>query len=186
MRLDELHKPKEIRKFRTQYHNHKYNSAGDPIHTAREMLAKYGFEEIGSGGFGYVFANEKYPYVLKLFFRDSAYLKWFNFCRENQDNPYVPQIKGKYMRVVPNEEVYAVRMERLKPTEFFIPYQKLERQIGKRYEILYGGGELDSDDPYLDSIVTFLYEGVNFMLDLHRNNVMQRENGQLVIIDPVF
>lgn len=121
MRLSELQaKPSDLATLRAGIasrsdYEKKYNSGAgadtDVFYSAVDAMTKYGFKLIGTGAKGTVFAKPGYPYVVKIFGDDSAYLDWLNFCKQHQSNPYVPQIKGKPIHIA--DGFYGIRLERL-------------------------------------------------------------------------
>ena len=194
MRLLELHKPAEISAFRTQK---KYWRDEDLIY---DTMAKYGFRFAGEGASAHVFIHDSYPYALKIFNKDNAYVSWFNFCRENQDNPFVPKIRGKVLKI--KNGVYACRVEKLDNWNFskislndaskiFLDALKKGVFVHRRTD------EIDFSkyiglDKNLDKVLKFFYKTLSMpvndfrndvVLDLHHNNFMLRGN-QIVIIDP--
>ena len=215
--ITELHMPKELRDYQKTYHE--LSKAFPPregedyissphtmgIHQlhgrAHDFLSKYGFNQVGSGVFGTVFINPKYPYALKVFYADNAYLSWLKFCKRNQDNPYIPKLRKNFIRVIPtSNSIYAVRMEKLSEVKDLKQMKdmllELEGMItsnaNKNSSMITHRKKYDEwvkdKDKNLLEIAEFLYnnDGVLFSkIDLHPGNIMQRDNGQLVIIDPV-
>ena len=192
MKLQELYKPKEITKLRNNYYNYKQGNDGniDPKITVKEILAKFDFSPIGTGAYGTVFKNFDYSYVLKVFFRDSAYLKWLNFCKDNQNNIYIPKLKNSFIRIIPKEEVYAVRMEPLKELHGYTDlkkYNKLSKTIQNGFYAI-SDKKFNIKNKDLSLVIRFLYKMHiigDLDLDMHKHNVMKRENGELVITDPI-
>ena len=184
--------PKELRDY--QRGGHKLYTIGDSeyVDSATEALDRYGFKRIGSGNFSDVYENSKYPWMLKVFHHDTAYMHWLKFCKQNQNNRYVPKIKGSVIRVIPHSETYAIRLEKLLPithSEFneFMDYLKssipyVDEKMREHIPV----DEEYSDD--LFDIAEFIYynmETGEYVRDLWVNNVMKRSDGQIVIIDPI-
>lgn len=175
--LRELRKPGEVDQFRKDAADLKSVDTRDNSWRINldEYMSKYGFRTLGSGKYASVYGNESYPYVLKVFQKDSAYLRWIKFSLANKNNPYVPKIKGKVVKITPL--VYAIRLEKLSPTfmsgEFADEYQQWMRDNSHR-----------AQDPNIQEILDFFANNKN-LLDLHSENVMKRGN-QLVIIDPFY
>lgn len=152
--------------------------------SATAAMAKYGFELIGAGINGAVFANPRYPYVLKLYREDHGFDEWLYFVRTNADNPYVPKIKGSPIRL--NNVFKAIRIEPLIPAptdranSFIDLIQDIADSPWNTRKERNGG-----DDPHLVKIADFLrdWSPVN---DLSAHNVMMRQNGELVVIDPIY
>lgn len=170
--IQELSKPAEIGKFR------KSVAGVDKVDTRNtswnkdlpSLMSKHGFKLLGSGKYASVFGNPKYAYVLKVFMKDSAYLKWIEFAQKNKSNPYVPKVRGKVLKITPM--FYAIRLEKL------TPYKGNGGQFMKDYP------SLTSSDPDIQSIFDY-FKKHKALLDLHGENMMMRGN-QLVIIDPFY
>ncbi len=80
--------------------------------SAIEFARSKGFTPIGSGGFANVFKSPKYPFVIKVFdSRDRGYQDWLKFCMSNQNNPYVPKVRGKIVRA--GSTMCVIRLEPL-------------------------------------------------------------------------
>ncbi len=131
-----------------------------------------------------MFANPRYPYVLKLYREDHGFDEWLYFVRTHPNNPYVPRIKGATIRL--NSIFKAVRIEALVPcptdraNAFVDRVQNIaDASYPKRKEM--DGG----DDPHLVEVADFMrdWSPVN---DLSHHNVMMRKNGEIVIIDPIY
>ena len=182
--------PNELRQFQNDNKESPLNMDSDYSNSQEEVvekLAKYGFTELGRGIGGAVFGHPKHEYVMKVFYHDPAYLTWFKFCKANQNNPYVPKIKGKLIRVIPNREMYAIRMEPLEP----ISETRYNTEL---YDILNGvlfhGHDYRkyTTDDDLGAILTFIRQCIESgerNEDLHPGNIMQRSNGHLVFTDPL-
>ena len=193
MKINELHKPKEINQLRDIW-NYEYQRAkekepnmpfDDFIKASAsrnirndivELLGKYGFEKVGEGLYGQVFINPNHDYALKVFRGDSGYVKWIDFCRNHQDNPYIPKIKGKIIKITPN--IFAIRMEKLEKANYVDAFDfvvSLKIAIDK---------PISSDAPaILKDIINFLK--MQRSIDLNQQNVMQRSDGHIVITDPL-
>ena len=140
-----------------------------------DYMSKYDFKKFGSGKYASVYGNQKYPFVIKVFQKDSAYMRWLKFCLSNRDNPYVPKIKGKVLKITPM--VYAIRLEKLSPgyitSEFNREYSQWQKDPNYK-----------TQDAALQQVFDF-FEPNRKLLDLHGENVMMRGD-QLVIIDPFY
>jgi hypothetical protein len=80
----------------------------------RSKLAALGWKPAGHGNFSEVFQNPSYDYVLKIFSSsDHRYMKFFQYVKQNQNNPHVPKIRGSTVKLSPT--AYAARIERLSP-----------------------------------------------------------------------
>ena len=191
MKINELYKPKEIDQYRQEVKSGEIfpitiNKKSD--NTVTNKLMKYGFQPIGDGAFSTVYKHQSYPYVLKVFVKEQGYFEWLKFCQANQNNPYIPKIKGKFVRVIDN--VYAVRLENLKELDshdknmFDTLFDEIDEGIYNYYDYIKSE---NGPNPHLIPIIDFLREYVDDTaeLDLHQRNIMKRDNGQFVIIDPL-
>ncbi len=199
MRYSELHElrnPSEIKDFRTSYDDPTLVNAtmqspyNDPEwkETLVGHMRKYGFELLGTGINGAVFGKTDYPYVLKVFRNDEGYEHWLGFCQANQNNKFVPKIKGKPIRL--NNVFKAVRVEMLESckdvigkfnsitSEFFDMYYKEQERIRMDKDYIY------NKDVYDIAMFMKKFEGHT---DLTVHNLMyRRAERQLVIIDPIY
>lgn len=179
--LNELKKPKELADFKKDV------KGVDAVDTRsddwRKNLSRYmnahGFRLLGTGKYASVFGNDKYPFVIKVFMRDSAYQRWMKFSLDNSKNPYVPKIKGKIIKI--SEMVFAIRLEKLKPVgsgwsreKFMVDYEKWKKDP-----------KFKSDDSNIQDVLSFFGENKK-LIDIHGENVMQRPNGEFVIADPLY
>lgn len=137
-----------------------------------------GWRVIGSGAFGKVYFNPAYPkWVIKAYTPYSGsrtapgYADWLTFCKRNQSNRYVPQIRGLPIKV--HGGVMAIRLEVLTPmtTSQWLDFMKHYRDVeaGRTH------------DPQLMQCVQFIQSKDE---DLSQHNIMMR-GSQPVIIDPL-
>ena len=175
--LSELYKPKELDKLRKDLSSIKSVDTRDTswMNTVGSLLKSKGFSKLGSGKYGSVFGNPKYPYVLKVFMKDSAYLRWIKFAMDNKDNPYVPEIRGKVVKITPM--IYAIRLEKLTPGTFSGPFAQAYSKWQK-------DSSYKSDDKNIQDVLDYFAKNKK-LLDLHGENIMMRGN-QLVVIDPFY
>lgn len=157
-----------------------------------KMLSNYGFTAIGRGIRGQVYSNPKFNYILKVFKKtDKAYQDWYKVCNNQlKGNPYVPVFRGGIVQLTP--DVLAVRIETLQPATN--DQINLTRKIAgmlsdenqKNWISSNFASTLDDDlielISWLELLVSPKY---NYELDLHKGNVMSRQSGQLVFIDPI-
>ena len=182
MRLTELNKPREIDTIRKTWQNSdKIDKDVKVSQTqATQMLQKYGFQVAGKGKFGSVFISPDYPFALKVFRKDHGYIGWLQFCRENQENPWVPKLKGKMVRIT--SDIFAARIEKLAPLE----KSPQNYEIIEELQDLLNYKDEDTEDPDLHIIMNFFDDlGVGIFVDIHIENVMKRTNGQWVLVDPL-
>lgn len=77
-------------------------------------LAKLGWTSIGHGAFSEIYKHPSHNYILKVFSKDNRlWIEYFHYARQNQNNPHVPKIRGKLVKL--SRTAYAVRMEKLEP-----------------------------------------------------------------------
>ena len=79
------------------------------------FLKRYKWKKLGKGVFGTVFESKKFPYVIKIFKKDSCYIKFVKYCLQNQSNPHLPKFKGNILSSKLNPNIFGVRMEKLEP-----------------------------------------------------------------------
>lgn len=132
------------------------------------LFAKEGFKKLGSGKYSTVFSHPKFNYIVKVFMKDAAFLKWYKFCMTNPDNKYVPKFRGKIVKITDN--FFALRMERLS-----------SNSLDFDMDFLSGLAQVDND---AKQVYDFLMKHKN-LLDMHGENVMMRGK-QAVIIDPFY
>lgn len=161
----------------------------DKFNNLVQALEKQGWRKLGSGVFAQVLEHPKFPYVIKMFANDPAYMRYFNWARQNQDNPHVPKIRGKFIKIA--NDVYAIRMEKLIQLPqyndpMFVDYVSPElkhRTLGyifdpKNYDYL------KENYPKLYEVIAAINSMVKYT-DIHSENVMMRKDGTLVITDPM-
>lgn len=178
--IEELYKPKELDQLR-QTLAKKVTDVDTRdsswMYSLNDIMSAYGFEKLGAGKYASVFGNRIYPYVIKVFMKDSAYIRWISFCLKNKNNLYCPKIKGKVVKLT--DMVYAIRLEKLNPTT-------LSGQFAQDYRAWQKDQNHVSTDKDIQDILDFFGQRDNKkLLDLHDENVMARGN-QLVIIDPFY
>lgn len=175
--LQELSKPKEIGDFKKAVSKFNTVDVRDQSWsmTLPAAMKKYGFSLLGSGKYASVYGNPKYDYVLKVFMKDSAYLKWIEFVQKNKGNPYVPKVKGKVVKITPT--FYAIRLEKLSK-------YTSGGQFMKDFSAWQKDNSFKSSDQNIQDILDYFGKHKK-LLDLHGENMMMRGN-QLVIVDPLY
>lgn len=157
----------------------------------KPMVTKYGFEQVGEGGFGTVFFHPKLPYALKLFNSDPGYTRYIGLCLQNQHNPYFPKFRGKLIKLT--KLVGAVRMEKLTefrtdpwdPNNFTIGVDRLIRNIQKTSTVP-DSSPLKNDKMLIDALIKIakLVDKYHMFFDIKDANFMMRGD-QVVFTDPV-
>ena len=209
MKITELYKPQEITDFKQKFkqtyvpqwddedrerwvQSAAFDSLRSPYYDGpfakflNELMAKHGFEFVGAGGFGSVYSNDKYPYVLKVYLDASiaaeggGYQQWIAACLQHQHNPYLPKIKGRPMRII--ERVHAVRLEKLVELED----HTFSNDLRYDYESWVKGYSVPDVNEHIFEIFELIHGITNSShVDLYANNVMQRPDGHPVVIDPI-
>lgn len=150
--------------------------------TLKALMAKHGFDIVGAGINGAVFENPKYNYVLKVYRTDAAFDEWLGFANKHRGNPYVPAIRGKVIRL--NGVFNAVRLEPLRPSNVARANaftNQIDDLILKWDNIV----QMREENRPLADVAQFMrdWEPVS---DLTAHNIMERPNGDLVIVDPLY
>jgi len=168
---------------------------------------KSGGKNIGYGAFGLVYYHPKWPYVLKTFKSDDAYLKFVRYAYDNP-HPSFPKFYGKPQRVSPkiqsiNDKRYLVRIEKLKPISKKA-FDKIDFRLVDFFKLIHNPDDVSEKEQYkllnmqsdigeLSKSVYRLLEGLYLIRsnlglqeDLHDGNVMVRNDGQFVWADPVM
>ena len=167
---------------------------------AEYMLEKAGYEKLGQGVSGTVYAKPGEDSVLKLFQSwDKSYKLFVNFTLQHP-NIHYPKFKGKMMKITDN--YYAIRMEKLTPLSQ--EHAKMVRtmkdyitqRIATRFreinpdEATWWQRDMEILETKQPGITEVCEELAKFVdesqsgLDLQAANVMLRGN-TLVITDPV-
>jgi len=175
--LIELTKPKNLAKIKSRMADVKTVDSRDtswrlPI---EKFMKENGFSKLGSGKYASVFGNPNYNFVVKVFLKDAAFLRWYEFIKANQSNPYVPKIRGKIMKL--SDLIFGMRIEKLTSFngggKFMDEYRKWKSDNKYR-----------SGDKNIDSILDH-FDKNSKLLDLHGDNMMMRGK-QDVVIDPYY
>lgn len=199
MRISELHAPASVRDDAYSLgRNWNHYGTSDSTLEIRNALSKYGFEFLSAGVNGVVAKHPKYPYVIKAWSNDPAYLDWIQICRKHPSNPYLPRIKGGIVQL--DLHVWAVRLESLHFKD-----ESTQREAAKQFRHAYheytgnqqgnefresagliNPGDYDYlvDDPDLYEVFN-LIKNSGHTLDMHEGNIMWRSD-QMVIIDPIM
>ena len=136
----------------------------------KDLMGTIGFRPVGMGKYAFVFEKPNYPYVVKIFMKDTAYLRWISFCLKHPNNKYVPKIRGKVIKI--NDIFMAIRLEKLAE-------QSSYDFVSKLY------AEDEAGDHDAREVVDYL-ESNQKLLDLHGGNFMVDSQGQYKLIDPFY
>jgi hypothetical protein len=149
-----------------------------------DKLNELGYKQynIGSGYYAYVYARPQDNYVIKVFREDPGYATFLNYVTKNANNPYVPKLKGKIIKL-PNK-YSIVRLEKLTRIDVdlfkkieFAAFNEFDKQTVAEIEGQYPG-LLD----FVRSLIKMAHSN-DVDYDLHRSNIMMRGDTP-VIIDP--
>lgn len=159
-----------------------------------QAFQQSGGEVYTDGNFSVVLAHPKWDHVWKTFVNDEGYMHFISIVKANPDNPHYPKI-GKIKKIVPpfrrfahQPFLWAVKMEKLLPItdrNFRIVKSVLDvynhwisseqfREKHPQYEKLY------------DAVFGVIDNRNGFDLDLEKRNFMQRQNGTIVVADPLW
>jgi hypothetical protein len=180
------------------------------IDEAAKVLQKYGYERIGEGYWASVFSKPGDPLVLKLFdSEDAGYYTFLNLATTHQ-NKHFPKFKGKVMNVT--DEYRAIRMEKLNPlsgswNERDIVLMAINNAIEMRTRNIFNTSEeyfkleygnkyyvdnsekqvfLDNEELLEACILIGEHWDGTLAIDIHSDNVMERNDGTIVITDPLL
>lgn len=157
----------------------------------KDKLDELGYEKynLGSGLYASVYARPEDNFVVKIFSPDMGYKRYLDYMQKNVQNPYVPKLRGKPVKLPNNFTL--VRLEKLTPItgDLFREIRFLTHpDKGDRSSPEYKAARKEFEDKYpqflnlLDEI-TQLAGNAGLSLDLHPGNIMMRGNLP-VITDP--
>ena len=168
----------------------------------RELLKKNGWEFADSGYFSGVYVNADKPYVMKINIRpDIGYDKFVKLTKK-LNSPYLPKIHDRKYFTKSGQTYYIYLIEKLEQIDPALAndLDTIAREIKHIPQEIFDADELrfikednrniDEDYPGLiDLIVTLTYRGPELMgagghVEIVQDNIMQREDGTPVIIDP--
>jgi hypothetical protein len=202
MKLDELSKPiinKKISKAVNDYYHERLKDGNyvdmDDVRNLNSSLKKFGWNNIGFGSFSIVYENPKKNYVLKVNkTQDTGYALFVNLIRK-YPNKHFPKISDLKRMEIDGSLYYIYLIEKL--SEFIHPYA---------YSIANGLNIIAKYNPAPKYFYSYMNENqIKFLLkqpelikaarilgkhhgrhfmDIHKQNIMVRNDGTLVIIDP--
>lgn len=162
------------------------NFADAELTAIAKKLDEIGYKQykLGSGYYAQVYARPQDNYVVKIFRPDEGYQTFLEYIRKNANNPYVPKLKGKIIKL-PNG-YSLVRIEKLKPID-----EDLWSEISLAAERPNDKDLVDKVDKKYPGLVKFIQSlkwiaNVDDRLgyDLHPGNMMIRDDGTPVVTDP--
>jgi hypothetical protein len=149
-------------------------------------LNELGYKQynIGTGYYAQVYARPEDNYVIKIFRPDVGYSTFLKFIRDNTNNPYVPKLKGKIIKLPNNYSV--VRLEKLKRIDIDL-FKKIDFASNNPQDKQLID-EINQTYPGLLQFIEKLKEEVRnsqgkLGYDLHRSNMMMRGDTP-VVTDP--
>ena len=155
-----------------------------------QYMMDNGFTFLGTGAYGSEFIHPTYPWVFKIFHNDPAFLAYFKYARQNQNNPNIPKVNKNIIKI--NKNTFAIRMEKLEK----ITKSDKDIQILISYiRPIFQNTDLSPEDinflqQYYPNILKIINDmkaiSPNSTLDLHANNIMKRSDNTPVIIDPII
>lgn len=158
----------------------------DKLTEFSNYMQNQGFNILGSGISGMAFEKSNYPWVFKIFNDDEGYLFFYNYSRQNQNNPHVPKVKGKPLPITPN--TFLVRIEKLQelpPKMYSSELVDIITSIDWAEEFtIEKQNILKKKYPTILPIITDIVNS-GYSIDFNQNNLMARGN-TLVITDPLL
>lgn len=142
---------------------------------------KYSFSRLGDGLYGVTYKSVNYPYIIKIWRNDEGYDYWLRFVTTNQQNPWVPKVKGRPTKI-PGSDYTFIRLELLEP----VTRSEYTKFIDKkeRWEQKHRHPERHTPDRAFAEVMQAI-RAYTSEDDIHDSNLMKRSNGQLVITDPL-
>lgn len=186
--IKEVYLPPEIKQFKHNVSSIEQKPADAlPDHMKRvgnisAFMSKYGWTLLGNGAFARAYTHTNKDYIIKIFADDVGYLTWLKFVQANQDNPLVPKLRGKPVKILP--KIYAVRLEKLEESEYedLIRFKELYRKwkVGGLLLAVHTPKEVKHWSKFFDFFSKFKH-----FSDMHSGNLMKRPNGEIVVTDPL-
>lgn len=166
-------------------HNNSYHFPSMKAFT--KVMADNNWRLEGYGKFSNVYRNKAYPFMVKVFVNDPAYLSYFKLVRDNQNLENVPKVRGKFMPV--GTKAYAVRLEPLEEINgeadpIFKRY--VDPMLEPEFSNLLDERNHDflkEHHPEFFDLIDAITD-IDSTLDWHTGNLLKRGN-TLVISDPI-
>ena len=160
-----------------------------------DNLKALGWYEVGTGAFSIVFANaKKSSYVLKLNKQpDPGYEQYVNLIHDHP-NKYYPHISDKKLLKAGEQNFYVYLIEKLQPYGAYADsrsdaLEKIIANYKSNIRDIFPEGVPDfilNNNELMEALkwLRIYSRKFGFSIDIHGENIMQRENGDLVITDP--
>jgi hypothetical protein len=158
----------------------------DKLEQFQKYMLDNGFKHLGTGSYGSAYIHPTYPWVLKIFTHDPAFLQYIKYIRLHQSNPNVPKTTGPIIRI--NKNTFVIRLEKLEP----IVGKNLSDLMAVIKPLFYARELTTDQKEFLLQHYPGIFEIIDDMdklpsqpeLDLHKGNVLLRNNTP-VILDPI-
>lgn len=154
-----------------------------------ENLKANGYTQlvIGEGMFGAAFRKEGEPWIVKIWEHDPAYEIYLNYVLQNQNNPHVPKIYGKPLKIM--NKFRLARMELLdnaNPYGLGRPGARSEMENYVQTGNIEFAPTIFETWPSLKPVLDFIHSKIegSYSADMHSGNVLWRGNDP-VVIDPL-
>ena len=159
-------------------------------------MSALGWNQIGEpSSFSNVYANDSKPYILKVNRQPDRAFAWFAFLTRKFPNVHFPRIGNmKVMFLGPSaRKCYIYLIEKLEEiptrhsqdwkydTYLFSGYIATNEKVDilKKCKT-----DAVKEQSFVDALTILKHHKKNFRVDLHNENLMQRKDGTIVIIDP--
>jgi hypothetical protein len=154
----------------------------------KDIMVAKGMKHLGKGKYGHVFQSKSTGHVIKIFRPDSGYISFLKLIRDNKNNPHFPKIrKIVSFKHKNNKGLHLIKLEKLNP----ISQDEYEPIGSYAYSTeLNPKGKSNvkfrSENPAFADALDKVVSNSTGNLDIHRGNIMKRDNGQFVITDPYY
>lgn len=164
------------------------------IDAVTSELEELGFSILGQGSFATVWGHPDLDYEIKVGGVSNEfefYDRWPEYAKlvmaQFQNNPHAPRIS--FLKEWKSQKFYAAVIEKLSGT--ILDYgddHELYWKTQHLLEMSWGGSlayEFEDEHPQLYELLLGI-KSLNRAIDLHSENAMLREDGSLVITDPIY
>jgi uncharacterized protein Usg len=153
-------------------------------------------KHLGWGMSSEVFQSKHDRSVIKIFKPDKGYTSFLKLISENKDNPHFPKIRKLVsFKHKDNKGLHLIKLEKLHLisskewvesgiVDYLLHLRNINnREMKDKYKE--AAEKFKIDHPRLADALDKVTGNRNYLfLDINRNNVMKRDNGQFVITDP--
>jgi hypothetical protein len=164
------------------------DTADKRLTSMKGIMISKGMKHIGGGAYGHTFRSKHDGSVIKIFKPDKGYTNFLQYVKENKDDIHLPKIRKlaqfKHMK---NKGLSLIKLEKLHPIDMHDVVQIRDYVFGSanpNFEKAF-----KEDKPSLARSLRKLVSHSEkhrstVRLDLNKNNIMKRTNGDIVITDP--